>query len=183
MKKYDVIFAIICGLAVAWVANDFLEIFGWVFYVCLPILFAISVDFVERVFKNIKVVGQGTRHILTGAFADIVDIKIFQLLFWIFPAQTTVKIASFLIASAIKYFGNKYWAFDKPEKAGAGKEALQFLMITLVGLLINVASFSLFTRMNPGLSLELWREVSVIFALLFTAVWNFIGYKFIVFKK
>ena len=129
------------------------------------------------------IVKQGIRHILTGGFADLVDIGVFNLLFLFFPFQTIVKAVSFLVAATIKYFGNKYWAFEKPENEEAGKEVLQFLAITLIGLLINVASFLFFVRMNAGFGVGTWREVSVILALIVTAVWNFCGYKFIVFKK
>jgi len=135
------------------------------------------------------IVKQGIRHIITGGFADLVDIGIFNLLFWFFPFQTLAKVASFLVAATIKYFGNKYWAFralrslgEVGEKSNI-REVARFLTITLIGLLINVASFSLFVKINPGLSLQLWREISVIFAILVTAIWNFCGYKFLVFKK
>lgn len=132
-----------------------------------------------------KIVGQGIRHILVGAVADLADIGFFNLLFWVFPFQISVKAVSFLCAAIIKYFGNKYWAFNKPERNGAGKEALQFLAVTLIGLAINVAVFSVFVKINGGLgfSVEIWREISVILALLITAIWNFCGYKFLVFKK
>lgn len=183
MKKTDIISAAICGLALAWVSSDFFRIFGWAFFILLPILFVIVVDVIERIFRNTKLIGQGIRHVLTGAFADIADIKLFQLFFWLFPAQLTVKVISFLLASVVKYLGNKYWVFKKPEKDGSIKEILHFSAITIGGLFINVASFSFFVKMNLGLSLELWREISVILALLVTAIWNFLGYKFIVFKK
>lgn len=130
-----------------------------------------------------KIVKQAVKHIITGAVADVVDIAVFTLLFYIFQAQLIIKAISFLVAAVIKYFGNKYWAFDKPEKDKMGEEALQFFAITLIGLTINVASFYFFVKINPGFDLNLWREVSVIFALLITAIWNFCGYKFIVFKK
>jgi len=129
------------------------------------------------------IIKQGVRHILTGGFADLIDIGVFNLLFFFFPAQLTIKAISFLIAAIVKYFGNKYWVFDKPEKDGAKKEIMQFLGVTLVGLLINVASFSIFVKINSGFSIEAWREISVILALIITAVWNFLGYKLLVFKK
>lgn len=129
------------------------------------------------------VLKQGIKHILTGGFADLVDIGFFNLLFLFLPFQIFVKAISFLVAAVIKYFGNKYWAFNKPERSEVGKETVQFLAVTLIGLLINVASFALFVRMGAGLSAELWRQVSVILAMLVTAIWNFCGYKFLVFKK
>jgi len=136
------------------------------------------------------IVKQGIKHIITGGFADLADIGVFNLLFWFFPAQLAVKAVSFLAAAAIKYLGNKYWAFSAQggpasggEKVDTAKELTIFFLITLIGLAINVASFYFSVRINPGLSSELWREVSVIFALMVTAIWNFCGYKFIVFKK
>jgi putative flippase GtrA len=182
MKKIDVVLSLICGISLAWVANDFFALHGWVFFVLVPILCVISLDLITKFFDK-KVIGQGTRHILTGAFADVVDIKIFQLLYLFFPDGAELKAISFLGAVVIKYFGNKYWAFDKPEKDGVGKERLQFLGVTLVGLFINVVSFSIFVKIDAGFSAEMWREISVIFALLFTAIWNFLGYKLLVFKK
>lgn len=126
---------------------------------------------------------QAIKHILTGAVADAVDIGVFNLLFWLLPFELVIKAISFLVAVAIKYIGNKYWAFEKPEKDGIKKEIAQFLAVTLIGLLINVASFYFFVRMETGINLALWREASVILALLVTAVWNFTSYKFLVFKK
>jgi len=131
---------------------------------------------------------QGIRHILTGGFADLVDIGIFNLLFLCLAgafaeAGGFSKAISFLVAAVIKYFGNKYWAFEKPERVKTINEVVQFLAITLIGLVINVASFSGFVKINPGLSIGLWREMSVVLSLLITAIWNFLGYKFIVFKK
>lgn len=182
MKKIDVIFSLVCGVSLAWVANDFFALHGWVFFVLLPILCVILLDLITR-FLDKKVIGQGTRHILTGAFADVVDIKLFQILYLFFPDGAWLKVISFVGAVVIKYFGNKYWAFDKPGKDNIKKEAGQFLAVSLIGLLINVVSFSIFVKINAGLSAETWREISVIFALLITAIWNFLGYKLIVFKK
>lgn len=130
-----------------------------------------------------KILKQGIRHIITGGFADLVDIGIFNLLFFFFPWQNFIKAVSFLIAASIKYFGNKYWVFEKQENDGRIKEILQFLAITLIGLVINVASFSFFIKMNFGISLFLCREISLVLALLVTAIWNFLGYKLLVFKK
>lgn len=136
-----------------------------------------------------KILRQGIRHILTGGFADLIDIGVFNLLFFIFPAQIIIKAVSFLVAATIKYFGNKHWVFEKHGKEDINREVGQFLIITLVGLAINVGVFYCATIATMHLcigavcSANLWREISVIFALGVTAIWNFCGYKFIVFKK
>jgi len=129
------------------------------------------------------IVKQGIRHILIGGFADLIDIGVFNLLFFIYPAQIIVKAISFLFAACIKYFGNKIWVFDKNDGHSI-KELGQFAFITAIGLLINVVSFYCLSAVAPAkVDATIWREVSVIFAILITATWNFFGYKFIVFKK
>jgi hypothetical protein len=52
-----------------------------------------------------------------------------------------------------------------------------------MGLAIDVVSFYYFSKIKTGISLKLWVELSIIFAALIAAVWNFLGYKFLVFKK
>jgi len=183
MKKIDIILSLICGLSIAFIASDFLKLYDWALFILFPVLLLIFLDLSERFFKNYKVTGQGIRHLLTGAFADAADIKIFQLLFIFFPDGAGIKAVSFLCAAVIKYLGNKYWAFEKPERGEAGKEMMRFFIVTVIGLAINVAAFSFFVRINWGIEANLWREVSVIIALVITAVWNFCGYKFLVFKK
>lgn len=126
---------------------------------------------------------QGFRHILTGGVADLVDIGIFNLLFLFIPTQLPIKAVSFLVGAVIKYFGNKIWVFEKNDGHSA-KEAGKFAFITAIGLIINVSSFYYVSTIALAkVDATLWIEISVIFAMGVTAIWNFLGYKLIVFKK
>ena len=120
------------------------------------------------------VVFQAVKHLIVGGLATLLDLAIFIALFWLNPLVS--KSISFLIATVVKYWGNKHWVFQKPEKDGMLKEVLQFSLTTIVGLAIDVASFYCF-------SFYFWQPVSVIFAAIIAAAWNFLGYKFLVFKK
>ena len=80
MKKIDIIFAVICGLAVAWIAGDFLPKYGIVFYAILPVLSILGLWIVEIVGRKLLFLHQSGKFALVGAFADVVDIKVFQLL-------------------------------------------------------------------------------------------------------
>lgn len=185
MNKRDVIFAVICGLAVAWVVLDFALPFARAFFVILPVLSVAGLLLCDILGKKLLFVRQAGRFVLVGVFADVVDIKVFQLLFWLVPFSLFFKIVSFLIAVVIKYAINKYWTFEKTGE-GASREAVQFFAVTIVGLLLNVASFYCATKIiGPqfALSTTLWTELSIIFAALVAAIWNFLGYKFLVFKK
>lgn len=183
MNRRDIIFAIICGLSVAWVAVDFLGSKGWIFFMILPILSVIGLHITELVGRKYLFIYQAGKFALGGAFVSVVDIKVFQLIFWLMPFSLTVKAISFIIATLVKYWSDKHWTFEKHEKDGTSKELAKFFMVATTGLLINVVSFYFFGRIKTGLSNALWMEVSIIFASLVVATWNFIGYKFIVFKR
>jgi putative flippase GtrA len=183
MKKNEIIFAIICGLAVAWIAVDFFAGNGWVFFIILPLLSVLGLLLCDIIGKKYLFIHQAGKFVLTGAFADVIDIKAFQILILIAPFSLFFKGISFLIATAIKYWTNKHWAFEKHEKDGTGREAVQFFLVTLVGLAIDVVSFYYFSRIRTGISAKLWVELSIILAALVAAAWNFLGYKYVVFKK
>ncbi|MEK7658582.1 MAG: GtrA family protein [Patescibacteria group bacterium] len=198
MKITDTIFAFICGLAVAWIASDFLKGYGAYFrvyalglYFLLPIISLICLQLANLIGKKILFIFQAAKFFLVGVFATIVDLKIFQVLIWffsffLFKDQLIAKGISFLIATYAKYWGNKHWVFEKPEKENQRKEIIKFFVITLVGLAIDVGSFYYFTKiMGPQFAtpVNIWTELSVIFAALTSSLWNFLGYKFIVFKK
>ena len=183
MKKIDIIFAIICGLAVAWLAVDFLGLYGLIFFLILPILSVIGLWATELIGKKLLSFHQVGKFVLVGAFADVIDIKVFQLLFFLLPFSLPIKAVSFLSATFVKFWWNKHWAFEKIGKDGIKKEAIQFFMVTLVGLAINVVSFYYFGKIKVGLPVKTWTEISIILAALVAAAWNFLGYKFWVFRK
>ncbi|MCX6724412.1 MAG: GtrA family protein [Candidatus Staskawiczbacteria bacterium] len=203
MKKIDIIFSAVCGLSVAWIALDFAPLFngapgrmtGWIFFVILPLLSIFGFWLTELVGRKFLFVHQVGKFVLVGAFADVIDIKVFQLLIIFAPFSSFVKAISFLAATVIKYWWNKHWAFDPSSSLaslgtskGQGKnlwsgEVVKFFLVTLVGLAINVASFHYFGKIDVGMPIKTWTELCIIFSALVAAIWNFCGYKFLVFKK
>lgn len=183
MNKNDIIFSIFCGLAVSWIAIDFFGKIGLIFVILLPILAVIGLWLVEFVGMRFVFLHQAGKFALVGAFADVIDIKVFQLLFIFAPFSISFKAISFLIATGIKYWANKYWAFEQHINENRGREVAYFLFTTSVGLSLNVVSFYYFGKIEIGLPVKIWQELSIIFAALVAAIWNFCGYKFLVFKK
>jgi len=179
MKKNDIILAIICGLAVAWIASDFLVKYSWIFFIILPILSIAGLLLCDIFGKKFLFIRQAGKFVLAGSFADVIDIKVFQILFLLLPFSLLVKSISFVIATAIKYWANKHWAFEKPESG----QVVQFFLVTLIGLAIDVVSFYYLSRINIGILMKLWVELTIIAAAIITSIWNFLGYKFLVFKK
>jgi putative flippase GtrA len=177
-------------LAVAWLGVDFApslgasgRMTGLILLFILPIISIIGLWLSEIIGKKILFVHQAGKYVLAGSLADVIDIKIFQFLFFLAPFSLIFKGISFLVATAIKYFANKQWAFQKPGKEDIKKEAVWFFLVTLIGLSIDIVSFYYFSLIKLNIAVHLWQEISIIFAALVAAIWNFIGYKFIVFKK
>jgi putative flippase GtrA len=183
MNKKDIIFAIICGVSVAWIASDFLPKYFLVFLFVLPILSVFGLWVADLIAKRFLFIKQLARFGLAGGFADVVDIKVFQILFLLAPFSLVFKAISFLVATGVKYISDKYWSFEKHDKENMHIEALKFFMVAILGSLINVTAFYFFSKMKTGFPFHTWQEASIILAALVTAAWNFCGYKFIVFKK
>lgn len=183
IKKNDIIFAIICGLSVAWIASDFFRKYALLFFIVLPILSLIGLWLCGIIAKKIFFVWQAGKFVLAGAFADVIDIRIFQILFLFIPFPLVSKMVSFILATFVKYYSDKHWTFEKHEKDIKNKEMGKFFLVAIVGSLLNVVSFYYFTKIKTGISHNLWIELSIILAAISSGVWNFLGYKFLVFKK
>lgn len=199
MRLTDIIFALIIGKAVGYLIHDFLKEWGievgvysaLILWIAFPFLALFCLWLAYRIGKKLVVIFQAAKFFLVGAFAMVVDLQIFELLVWLFgiflwPSYLMPKSISFLIATAIKYWGNKYWVFLRHEKENLMEEAMQFFLVTLIGLAIDVVAFYYFVKvLGPQFAIGeiVWVKLSVIFAAVVSAAFNFLGYKFIVFKK
>ncbi len=197
MKKIDIIFAILSGWGVAWLASSLLKDYGiyikflsLILAIGLPILSFIGLWISYLIGKKFLFVFQAAKFLLIGVLATLVDLSAFKFLGVIFLGTAFTNLvfkgASFLIATFAKYWGNKFWAFEKMEKEGMGKEITQFYVVTAIGLGIDVGIFSLIVnKIGPqfGTPLATWNTIGVLIAAIVVSVWNFLGYKFIVFKS
>ena len=182
MKKRDAVIAAVCGLLVAWVMIDFLGKWGFIFLLVFPVLSIFGLWLCGLLSRKYSFIWQTGKFFLTGSGGTVIDIKIFQLTSWlvgffISASPLIFKTISFFIAACFKFVADKFWTFEKMDKDGIKKEAISFLAVGIVGALFNVISFWIFT------GLGIWSEISIILATLVTAIWNFLGYKFLVFKK
>ncbi len=197
MKKIDIVFAILSGWGVAWLASSLLKDYGiyikflsLILAIGLPILAFIGLWISYLIGKKFLFVFQAAKFLLIGVLATLVDLSAFKFLGIVFLGTAFTNLvfkgASFLIATFAKYWGNKFWAFEKMEKEGMGKEITQFYVVTAIGLGVDVGIFSLVVnKIGPqfGTPLATWNTIGVLIAAVVVSVWNFLGYKFIVFKK
>jgi len=202
-KIQDSIFASVTGFVVAFIFADFLQAtkfsgFAWHLFWLFPVLSVVCLEIANQIGKKITFIDEAAKFFLVGAFSAVVDIKVFQFSAWIlgliiFVSPLVSKSISFLVSTVVKYGGNKIWVFSAQGGPASGwenkylaKELLQFFTITLIGMIIDVATFYYFTKiMGPQFSMQpkIWEELSIVFSALVAALWNFLGYKFWVFKK
>lgn len=97
------------------------------------------------------------------------------------------KTVSFIVAVTNSYLMNKFWTFNRQSQTShLGTQISQFLMVSLVGLAINVGIASFVVNIVPRpafVSGNLWANLGTLAATGGALIWNFIGYKVFVFKK
>ncbi len=200
MKKIDLIFSAITGEAVAilflWLLKNSTFNFP-ILYSILPIFFPIlailGIFFAEIVGRKFLFVYQFAKFLLVGSFFAVFDLTVLNfLMVWFSISKeqilkyTLFVVISFVLATLFKYFANKYWAFEKTEKEKMEKEFSIFFLVTAISGLIQtgVASFSFkFLVSFFKISSLLAGNLGKIFGILVASIWNFLGYKFFVFKK
>ncbi len=198
MKRIDIILAIISGLGLAilfsWLASGFgieIRFLNWILAISLPALAVFGIWICYLIGKKYLFVFQLGKFLLIGVFFALIDIAILDVLIKIFGITEGITYSvfvatSFLIVTCIKYIADKYWAFEKTEKTKMGTEFVRFFIITLIsgGIHTLVASLVVNT-FGPqlGASPLIWANVGKIAGITVASAWNFIGYKFIVFKK
>ena len=122
-----------------------------------------------------------------GTLNSFIDIGIFNLETFLYgaaistPIFAVFKAISFLCATTNSFFWNRNWTFGSTDKVNMG-EVTGFYTIALIGWGLNVA-IATFVK-SIGSETKLWIDiVSPLAGILVTFIWNFIGYKYFVFKK
>jgi len=196
MKRSDIIASLVLGVIIAIFLGFVLSglnfnLFNpWFLLIILPLLAVMAVFLADLLGKRVPIIPQFTKFIMVGFANTAVDFGILNFLMGITGIYSGQGIfflnsISFVVAVMHSYVWNKFWTF-KVKKTDAAKEFLQFLIVSVVGLLINGAIvFMITTWVKPlfGLVDASWANVAKIAATVISLVWNFIGYKFVVFKE
>ncbi|QWR77743.1 GtrA family protein [Candidatus Magnetomonas plexicatena] len=139
-----------------------------------------------------KTIRQFIRFALIGALNTVVDMAILNLETILTGLKTGTPFAvqkalSFLVAVIFSYYLNKKWAFEHKDGTKGGKFS-HFVAVSLIGMAVNVASASLVVNIvRPGLNLtwigdQVWVNIGSLCGTACGLLWNFLGYKFFVFK-
>jgi len=203
IKKLDILIVLFLGEAAGWllflVINNLESSISliesvplWILPVFFPIFCLAWFLLTFLLSKKNKSFMQIGKFVLVGGVNFLLDIGILNLLIFLtgFASgwfYSIFKGVSFITAVINSYLLNKFWTFsDQAQNKRVTKEFLSFIVVSLIGLFVNniVASFLVnFVGPQAGISENLWASIGAIVASFVGMFWNFIGYKFIVFKK
>jgi len=148
--------------------------------------------------KMKKLIKQFSKFFVIGIINTIVDIGILNAETLITGAKEGYPYAiqkgfSFLVAVTMSYFMNKYWAFQDKAKENQGRKFSQFLFVSLIGMAINITAATVVVTylkapVNGMLHMsfltdQVWVTIGALCGSASGLIWNFVGYKFWVFKK
>ena len=190
-KTRDIFLSALIGLVVAAVLilvarnSDFPLPLGYWLLLAFPILAVIGL-FVSWKLQSIRpVFFQVGKFVLVGSLNTFVDLGVLNLFIYATGIAEGVQFSlykgiAFLVALINSYYWNKYWTFQS-----AKGRFVSFTLVSVIGLLINVGVASLVVNVvGPlgGATPALWANVGAIAATVISLLWNFVGYKFFVFK-
>ena len=164
------------------------------FLLTLVCVFGVATGyFLSRLHHRLGFFFQLAKFGLIGTANFIVDLGIFSLFIWmtgIAEGNTIIlfKIVSVSIAIVNSYIWNKFWSFDehRTDEATIRKQFLQFLAVSVSAMALNTGiTWLLINGFGDifDLGAARWATASSALASVLVLFWNFVGYKFFVFKR
>lgn len=141
--------------------------------------------------RRVPLVYQLTKFSLVGGQNFLIDLGILNLLIAVtgvsagFTASIW-KALAFIVAVSSSFLWNKFWTFRSLSTERAAAQFAAFLVVSGLGLGLNVGVFSFINDgIGPqgGLGPALWASVAAVVAAAIGLAGNFVGYKFIVFRR
>jgi len=213
MNKKDMFFGISAGLLIGLLALPVLHTakpalyaqYWWVIVPLFLIATPLGLYITYLIGKKISVVWQIGKFGVIGVLNTLVDWGVLAVLFAVGPrwfgvqteqvlvtvgatitVYTIYKAISFIIANINSYYWNKSWTFARSLAQKTKAEFLQFFAVSLIGFLLNVGIASyVFKAIAPAgnMNVDQWGLVGAAIGSIVGLAWNFLGYKFIVFKE
>lgn len=179
--------------------------FSWVIFPFFLIATPIGLMIAHWIGRKLSVVWQVAKFGVIGVLNTLVDLgvlaaltlfvrnqyaiesemKAFAIGALIVTYYTVYKSISFITAVINSYYWNKYWTFAGGVAVKTRAAFIQFFLVSVVGFFINVSiSTYVFKSVASigGMSDDQWGLVGAATGSVLGLAWNFVGYKFVVFK-
>lgn len=127
----------------------------------------------------------GVLAFLTYIFSTRYAVDTEKVIFAGITFYAVFKGIAFIIANINSYYWNKFWTFAAVTSKKTREEYMQFLLVSLIGFLLNTGLATLVFKFMVSGSLMNKSQAEIFGAAVGSVVvfiWNFLGYKFIVFK-
>jgi len=169
---------------------DFLNDSKWIVLFIIPVLLTLWTYLTFNVGTRWPLFFQFGKFVIIGASNTALDFGILNLLMFITGIESGLlfsifKAVSFVFALINSFLWNKYWTFQDLQNKELGKQFIRFVSISVVAFFINVSIASYIVNVlgpTVDISPRLWANIGAFASLIITIVWNFFGYKFIVFR-
>jgi len=155
------------------------------------VLFAAGLLFASLVARRAPSLFEFSKFAVVGVLNSGVDFGILNFLMLLTGVSSGAgflgfKSISVSLAVINSYAWNKYWTFDAAKSAGARRELIAFMAVTVVAVVLNIVGADIIVNVigaPHGFSAKLWANIGAISGAGLTLFANFFGYKFYVFKK
>ena len=193
MSKRDVVLSLVVGFLVAVLGliiianlNIKLPVNKYLALAVFPPLAAAGLYILYRISLIWRpFVFQFGKFFIVGGLNTFLDLGILNLLILLTDITHGVwfsafKALSFVITVINSYFWNKFWTFQK-----TGSFVLFFAVVSGSFLInVGVASFLVNVVGPPdGIGPKQWDNLAALSSVVLVLTWNFLGMKFLVFKK
>ncbi|MDP2856038.1 MAG: GtrA family protein [bacterium] len=199
MSKKDTLIALIIGEIVAlliwpvWLnVNAFMNYWPmrWALLIVFPALSLAALWIASLIGRRLAIIWQFAKFGLIGVLNTLLDFGVLNFLSYltkVYSGSTLIllNVFAFLAANINSYFWNKSWTFSSRSRNVAA-EFGKFSIVSVIGFGINSLILWILTSlMNPlaGISPQIWENIAKLAATAIYTIWNFIGYKLIVFKE
>ena len=157
----------------------------------MPLAFIFGMWFSNLISRKISFLKQFGRFVAVGFLNTAIDFGVLNILSSLSGITSGfiiggVNLPGFTIAVVNSYLWNKLWVFSSKGKENLFHDMPKFLVITVIGILLNSGIVILATTYLSPVFVEspkAWVNLAKVLATITNLVWNFLGYKLFVFAK
>ena len=182
------------GLVILRILNITFPYQNFVALILLPILWAMGVWLGDFLGARVKpFFSQFGRYAAAGFLSTAIDFSILNFTSYLTGITAGVIVGwvnapGFLIAVVNGYLWNKLWVFKDYDGKNLFRDFPKFFAVGIGGLIINSVLIIALTTYAPASIIlavggSKWLNVAKFIANIAVLIWNFLGFKFIVFKK